>query len=460
MVWTGSARELVREFLELVPEIGEFMTVDELSGSARRLAREHGDVAEVVEAGKSRSGDAVEALVMRGGEDVALAFGFPHPNEPVGSMTLEVLSWALARRRDLLRSLGITWVIVKVADVYGARLNEGWFKGPFDVLKYAKNYYRPPGYKQVEWSFPIKYKDLSFDSPTPETRAIMKLIDEWRPSFVFSLHNAGFTGTYYYVSREPGAEVLEILYEVPRSLGVPVHRGEPEAPYMTKLAEGVFRMPSVTEIYDWLERNLGSSPVEALRHGAGSYDYARRVRPDVFELVSEVPYIYDARLDNDTKIGVPRREVLKIGLARERGLIEELRPLMSRLEPHASPDNPFFESLKNFVEIAEKQMKAEERWIESDPSLDSSATVAQAFDAYNRPLFGAVLRAGLLYRAAGLEASRGSAELRDLEREALGLLERLTDEFRKYVNYYVIPVSKLVKIQLASIIASVASLRG
>jgi hypothetical protein len=39
---------------------------------------------------------------------------------------------------------------VKIADVFGAKLNEGWFKGGFDLLKYALNYYRSPGYKQVE----------------------------------------------------------------------------------------------------------------------------------------------------------------------------------------------------------------------------------------------------------------------------------------------------------------------
>lgn len=84
----------------------------------------------------------------------------------------------------------------------------------------------------------------------------MKLIDWWKPTHIYSLHNAGFTGTYYYVTKKPEAEVLEILKTIPKELKVPIHRGEPEAPYMEKIDEAVFKMPSLSEAYDWLEKYL------------------------------------------------------------------------------------------------------------------------------------------------------------------------------------------------------------
>ncbi|MEM1596042.1 MAG: hypothetical protein QXS24_02690 [Desulfurococcaceae archaeon] len=450
---------ICKSFMDYVPPINEFLTVSELRESSMRFVRENSDIAELVEVGLSRSGDPIEALIIRGGEKKrVLAFGFPHPNEPVGSMTLEVLTNIFSINRDFLRKTEATWIIVKVADVMGAKLNEGWFKGGFDIVKYTLNYYRPPGYKQVEWSFPIEYKELKFSNPTPETLALMKLIDEWKPTHIYSLHNAGFSGTYYYVTKDPGDRVLDVLYKVPYSLGVPVHRGEPEAPYMKKLHEGVFLMPSTSEIYDWLEKYLGRSPVEAIKHGGSSYDYAKKVNPDVFELVSEVPYIYDEKLSNDTPIGIPRREILRLGIGKEEELLMDVEKEVEIVEPYMSSDNPFFESLTYFLEVGKKHLEAEKKWIEEDPSLDESATVAQAFDAYTVPVFyGGLLRYGLLYRSIVFESNRTRLpeNIMAISHDAYAKIMKLADVFKKYSRFYVVPVDKLVRIQLAAIISTI-----
>lgn len=449
---------LTRSVVEGVPDYREFMTVDELVASSRRLVREHHDVAELVEVSSTRTGEPLYALVLHGGESRrVLAFAFPHPNEPVGSLTLEYLSWRLARDRDLLRELDATWIVVKVADVYGARLNEGWFKGPFDVRRYALNYYRPPPYKQVEWSFPVEYKGFRFDRPVEETRAIMRLIDEWKPTHIYSLHNAGFTGTYYYVSRQPPSQVLRLLTELPKTLGVPIHRGEPETPYMEKLAEGLFRMPSFRDIYDWLEGQLGRPPHDVINHGGSSYDYAARVNPNVFELVCEVPYIYDYRLDIDIEIGVPRREVLRVTVRRNEEELKAMKREVERLENRVSADNPFFEALKSFIEFSEKHIEAEKRWVETAPELDASATVAQAFDAYLRTYWGPILRYGLLYRSTVYELERGHSDrvLEDVKGRALKRLDALIEVFNRLTRYYVIPVRNLVAIQVAAVISTV-----
>ena len=71
---------------------------------------------------------------------------------------------------------------------------KGGFKGPYTPLNYALNFYRPAGFQQVEWTFPIKYKTLDNNDPIPETKALMKIIEEEKPIFIYSLHNAGFGG--------------------------------------------------------------------------------------------------------------------------------------------------------------------------------------------------------------------------------------------------------------------------
>ncbi|MFQ6076006.1 MAG: M14 family zinc carboxypeptidase, partial [Candidatus Bathyarchaeia archaeon] len=183
-----------------VPEYRGFMTVDELNESSRMLAQQHPDDVDLFKIGSSRRGDPIYALKVGEGALKAVLIGFPHPNEPIGSLTIEYLSKRLVEDDLLREELNFTWYFVKVSDVDGARLNEGWFKGKYDNLTHMLNFYRTPSSKQVEWTFPIEYKTLKWDGIPPETRSIMNLIDLVKPNFVFTLHNSAFGGVYFYVS--------------------------------------------------------------------------------------------------------------------------------------------------------------------------------------------------------------------------------------------------------------------
>jgi len=444
--------------LRVIPDFDSFMNVSELYGSSRALAAEFKDVVEIVDYGDSRvNGFPVEALIIRGGEDRrVLAFAFPHPNEPVGSLTLEFLSRKLASDRELLKSLGATWIIVKVADVFGAKLNEGWFKGSFSLWKYALNYYRPPAYMQVEWSFPIEYKSFKWSKPVIETKALMKIIDEWRPTHIYSLHNSFFTGTYYYISSVLSEDVLKLFRDVPRRYNVPIHMGEAETPYMEKICDAVFRMPGLGEMYDWLEKYLGRDPSSLIEHGGSSYDYARSVNPEVFELVCEVPYIYDYRLNIDIPLGVPRREILRISHKKDKMLFEDLEKDLDRISKYMSVDNPFYEALSYTRRAIKPQFEAEEKWIEATPELSESATVAQAFDTYLNSYIGYIFRYGLIYRAIQYEMAKGvsSKDLEEVQKLSLKKLENGIIELNSLSNYYTIPIRHLVSIQLAAILLS------
>ena len=54
--------------------------------------------------------------------------------------------------------------------------------------------------RQAEWTFPFVYKNYSWTTPIPETQVLMNIIDRVKPEFMYSLHNAGFGGAYWYVS--------------------------------------------------------------------------------------------------------------------------------------------------------------------------------------------------------------------------------------------------------------------
>ncbi len=260
----------LQEILNQIPNYKEFMTVAELDDSSKKLAQsfDHVDLKEI---GKSKEGRTLNCLKIGEGKENVLLFAFPHPNEPMGSMSLEFLSQFLAKNPEFTKKTGYTWYLIKAIDIDGAILNEGWFKGKFTPLKYAKNYYRPAPYEQVEWSFPINYKKLKFDSPAPETQALIHLIQKIKPKFLYSLHNSGFGGVYFYISYGIGNLYDDLVNFVKRE-HLPLHLGEPEAPYIRKLHDGIFQMFGVQGQYDYLESNDIENPQEFIKNGTSSYD--------------------------------------------------------------------------------------------------------------------------------------------------------------------------------------------
>ena len=273
--------------LARVPDFREFLTLEELGASSRALVAEYPGVARLETVGASAEGRPIELLTIGKGRRSALLVGVPHPNEPIGTLTLEFLCRLLCEDGELRGQLDATVYAIKVADPDGFVLNEGWFKGAFSPLRYALNYYRPPHREQVEWSFPVDYKTLRFTTPSPETATLMRVMERTRPSFFYSLHNAGFCGVYFYVSHER-PELFAAFHRLVESQRLPLHRGEPEVPYLRTLAPAVYRLFGIDDTYEYLARTLGEDPAPLIEAGTSSDDWLRRVS-DAFSLVCELP---------------------------------------------------------------------------------------------------------------------------------------------------------------------------
>lgn len=431
------------------------MTYRELEESSERLAEEFKDVVKVVDIGKSRCGERIRAVIIGKGPRAALLFGAPHPNEPVGTLTLEYLSWRLASDEDLRGLFNYTWVIVKAVDVDGLKMNEGWLKEPFSIEVYARNYYRPAGNVQIEWSFPVRYKRYVFESPTPETSSLMRLIDSYRPSFIYSLHNAGFGGVYYYLSVDAPL-LYPILQLYPKSLGIPLSLGEPEVPWAKQLSRAIYLMVSVRDYYDFLEAQ-GMDPVEVIKHGGSSYDYARELNPSVVELVTEVPYLYDPRIEDLGETDVLRRKAVLDAISWREELYKFISNVWSRAKnvlptrEACSEVGLLRESIEYFLETTPKSIEATRRWALRDPSLERRASVSEVFDNYYVTKFYSLLTLGMLYRLLRREYEK---EMRPALRD---LVEEVEDKFHEIVKnlesdrrYRVIGIRDLVRVQLAA----------
>ena len=250
------------------------------------------------------------------------------------------MSRLLCERSDLREQLDCTFLIVKASDPDGLALNEGWFKGAFSPLKYALNYYRPPQDEQVEWGFPIHYKTLHFTTPPAETQAVMQLMEQYRPAFLYSLHNASFCGVYFYVSRCLPT-LFPQLHQLVADHALPLHNGEPEVPYIQPWDRAIYPLFGAQEGYDFLEKNLGEDPAPYFSTGTSSDDYLKKLVPHALSLICELPYYTDPILEDVTLAGLSRREAMAEGMRRTEETVRILESALSRSTRSPATESPF-----------------------------------------------------------------------------------------------------------------------
>jgi hypothetical protein len=440
----------VLDILNDVPDYQVFLTVDELNASTRQLANKHPNTVEVLPVGHSRQGDPIEAIRIGSGPKQALLFAMPHPNEPIGSMMLEYLSRRLAEDDALRESLGYTWYLIKCIDPDGTRLNEGWFKGPFSLGNYARHFYRPPHFQQVEWTFPVDYKTLHFHDPLPETQALMALIEQVKPDFIHSLHNSGFGGVYFYISEE-APRLYEPFHKLAESQNLPLHLGEPEIPYATEYASAIYKVPVAAESYDYLEKQTGTDPAEIITGGTASFDYARTFC-DPFCLVCEMPYFYHPAIHDTSPADMVRRDAILQGTGQARQDMNFLKDQYEAVKDALTVPSLFHDAIKETLRTFEQRLVAHENWARTEPKTAETATVAEKLDNLVIRRLYRLFSLGMFIRLldAQIAATGESPSFSSAREAAQAAFEARNADLEAELEYSVIPVQKLVRVQLGS----------
>lgn len=448
----------LRQIANDIPDYEAFMTIDELTASSHQLVSEFPALASIRVIGHTRLGQPIELLTIQGGDTHAFVFGGPHPNEPIGTMTIEYLSRKLCEDAALRAELGYTWHFIKSIDADGMRLNEGWFKGPFTPTHYARHYYRPEPAAQVEWTFPIDYKELHFHSPLPETEALIRVIDELKPRFMFSLHNAGFGGVYYYVSRAC-PPLYPIFHELPEWFGLTLDLGEPEASSAVTLAPAVYQTLSVEESYDHLENVGVADPAAAIASGASSEGYARP--HGTFSLIVEMPYYDEPRVNDRSLTGISRRQSLLAGLDEADVFGQWMTSRLTQLQPHLRLHTPVRSAVESFLSLGIGWRDAERKWVESSEDTLRMATGAEVFSAQLGRHFYHFLILGMFTRMINAEVEAGNTEplVTHMAAEANAYFEQEGTRFESQLNYRVLPIRGLVGVQVCAGLATAAYLR-
>jgi hypothetical protein len=449
----GSALPLDRilHLVDAVPEIEAFPTVDELVDGFAELSAAAPDVVRRRRIGSSRLGEPIHAVTIGTGECHALIVGGVHPNEPIGGLTTLHLARALVADPRLREDLGYTWHIIGCVDPDGMRLNEGWFSGTLDRAAYGRKFYRPSSDEQVEWTFPLSYKELYFDRVMPETRALMGLIDEVRPTFLCSLHNGELGGVYYYVSDE-APELYPLLHAVPAHLGVPLDAGEPEAPYVPLYATAIFGDVGVEEHYEYAV-SLGMDPTDGLDSGTSSGAYAAKY--NTFTLVSELPYWTHPAAADTTPTDTRYPEVLSDRAEGLTDLGERISAVLTEIAPDISLQSPYLRAMRQFAPHFRTSGEQEARRA-ALPDNDRPATVAEVYTGADL-VHGFRMRYGgmtLRLLEAEIAAGNGTPRIRGQYRQLLATYQRWAEQALAVTPPATMPIRSLVGVQYGAILAS------
>ncbi len=441
----------IRGYMSSLPEMDRFLTVDELNEDFTRLAAEYPEITTLERVGSSSLGEPIQMLSIGTGEKNILLFACPHPNEPIGAMLVHHMARMLCNDATLRDGLGYTWNLIPCVDPDGTRLNEGWFDGPFTITNYARNFYRPAAEQQVEWTFPNFYKTNYFDRSLPESEMLMRVIDRLQPVLMGSLHNAGFGGVYYYISRdEPG--LYPIFHELPGWEDLPLRLGEPEVPYAPEYAPAIFGMIDVSEAYEYMEAN--GADMSSFSHGGSSAEYA--AKHGTVTLIIEMAYYDDPRVNDQTVTSTNRREAILRGLdVSEEGYTVtngHLQAIKSQLRTKSA----FEQAITSFMKMGEEGREAERNWATNDPSTDRPATVAELFSNDVESRFFRLLSLGMLVRMLEGEVAvgNGTPSIRQHLKEAKTTFEEWASDLEGNLQMRVVPIRKLVAVQLGAVLAT------
>lgn len=436
--------------LERVPDYQRFEPVDTLFAHARAVAEAHPQLARYQEAGRSTDGEPIPMVSIGHGERSHLLYACPHPNEPIGAMLVRFLLDELIENEALRE--GATWHLLPCVDPDGTRLNEGWFAGPYTVRNYAKGFYRPRSEEQVEWTFPVQYKTLSWRTPIPETQALMRAFDQTRPSFVYSLHNAGFGGVYYYLSHDQ-PDAYDSLRRIPTERGLVMSLGEPEMPWVVEFAPAMYKMSTIREAYDYYETYGSGDPAAAITGGGSSLDYLQGIGAPGL-LVTELPYFQSPQVSDTSPTDATRGQTILEGSERARGMFDVLAGLLRRTEGEMTQDSRFLRAVRTFTEMVPKSLEGKVRWAREAPGMDRPATVAQRADELHVGTFYRVLIASMLGRAFEQRLADGPAPaVAAAKAELDAQLDAWIDDIEGNLDYQPLPIRSLVQVQYGAMLA-------
>lgn len=339
----------VQKILPAIPKIKRHLTYSNILKLVESLKKDA--QFEVNLLGKSELGRPIHHIKYGNGHLKALFVGYPHPNEPIGGDTCYALLKLLKQKNSYLLTSDIEWHIIPCIDPDGAILNEGWSTKKFNFKRFLDFYFRQIPSKQIEWSFPIHYKNLQFNEPTNGTKALMTICEEVKPDFCFSLHNAMIGGAFFYISKDIGKIGFNELYKLLQKSKIPLHLGESEISFVKTFSPAIYESLTVQAFYDQVAKHR-KDPENSINRGAGTYEYLKKFNTNAISFYCELPYVKHKSIASKKKSRHTRGKLLLRNAHEYAYLMTSLHKEWIEIHKFLNYQSPFFpgsnETFKNF----------------------------------------------------------------------------------------------------------------
>ena len=122
-------------------------------------------------------------------------------------------------------------------------------------------------------------------------------------------------------------------------------------------------MPTTKDTYDYYEKNSDKDPAEIIgKSGTCSYDYAKQFNDKVFELVCEVPYYYNPKIEDLSETEFVRRDLILKNLENTKENYEKIKEIYFPLKDKVVIKSPLVTALNHFIESSDKHLPVQENW--------------------------------------------------------------------------------------------------
>jgi len=435
-----------KEILREVPAYRRFLKLSEIDSLTAKFERDSSIEKRTI--GQTVEKEPINMYVLGSGKKTAMIIGVPHSDEPLGSLvTTHFIQWMMTHpEADFFQW---RWLIIPVLERRGMRMNEGWFNDFSSLVSMAKSHFREPVEDQYEWTFPFKYKNYQWTYSRPEADAVKEVLKSEKPDLLCGLHHAGFYNTYYYFSRDLPEAYLR-LRELAKTLKLPFSEQAADVPFGKVLAPGFYQMYGLKDYFDYYSKNEPEN-LSRLKRGACSDEWYEDTIGG-FSFNCEVP-LFQSSVKKDNEASKRNlKDLLENKKRKNLVNMQYYEELLSKLEPFFAFSNPL---LLNSVlkSVADAKLLLEDSASKKKPVEDRKATNFEVFENDVMADISDLLLLGQIWRVAKYIFSKTrETQTMSLMKTVDQKMGALAESVSRRGRFVPMPIQKLVKIQLGSIL--------
>ena len=444
----------IEKVTQQLPVFDTFCSVDKLHRLVEGLQTDKRFNIQV--AGTSEAGIPIYHIQFGEGSVKALVVAGPHADEPIGSLTAFGLLTLLKNNNKELVGRDIQWHIIPCIDPDGAKLNEGWTQQPYSFKNFMRNFHKQYPTEQVDGSFPLSYKEIYFNQPTPEARALMDVLESVVPDFYYSLHNAFAGGCYFVLSDDLGLECYQALYRLLGKYNIGLNANSINDGFLQSYAESIYKLPSARVGYDFHEKS-GKDFRDFKKGGDTSWGYFQEINPDMVTFVSELAYL-NFPIETFRETNIYLRQLVLQADADNKFVKTVILEEWNKVKNDLDIANPFYKKVSAYILLAEKNLHEcapetpfmQYQNLLSDPKYSGKATGDKRFNLH-MTVYWVLCHNYEFVRL--LKASQQTAIIQSSINRLESLFDNLLEDIGKNINLSeleVIDVNTLAKVQLGS----------